>query len=122
MDRMSEGIDENNTELLIREGRIPTAAAETLPYDYRTGSFQIVISDIQNAENGISMVMAAIWTAEDQSDLHWIQAELQEDGSYVATVSVPNFNYATGDYYVDVYLTDNMGDQYLVASTIGNVQ
>ena len=122
MDRLSEGIDENNTELLIREGRIPTAAAETLPYDYRTGSFQIVISDIQNAENGISMVMAAIWTAEDQSDLHWIQAELQEDGSYVATVSVPNFNYATGDYYVDVYLTDNMGDQYLVASTIGNVQ
>lgn len=121
MDRLAESIDENNTELLVREGRIPVATAQALPYDYRTGMLQIVISDIQNAENGIATIATAVWTSEDQSDLQWVQAELQEDGSYLANINVPNFNYKTGEYHVDVYLTDNLGDQYFVSSTTGTV-
>lgn len=122
MDRLAEGIDENNTELMIREGRIPTAEATALPYDFRTGLLQVVINDFQNTENGIAMITAAVWTKEDQSDLQWVQAELQEDGNYLANISVPNFDYITGEYYIDIYLVDDLGDQYLASSTVGYVQ
>ena len=68
------------------------------------------------------MITAAVWTAEDQSDLQWVEAELQTDGSYLANINVSNFDFTTGEYNVDVYHTDDLGDQYLVASTTGNVQ
>ena len=122
MDRLTESIDENSTELLIREGLIPRAKATALPYDFTTGILQIEISDFTNADNGIAMITAAVWTAEDQSDLQWVEAELQTDGSYLANINVSNFDFTTGEYNVDVYLTDDLGDQYLVASTTGNVQ
>ena len=68
------------------------------------------------------MITAAVWTKEDQSDLQWVQAELQEDGNYLANISVPNFDYTTGEYYIDIYLVDDLGDQYLASSTVGYVQ
>lgn len=122
MDRLTEDIDEDSPELQIREGTAPTASAVALPYDYTTGVLQIVINDITNVDDGIAGITAAVWTTEDQSDLQWIQAEAQVDGSYLAKVSVPNFGFATGEYYVDVYLTDNVGNQFLVSSTVGYVQ
>lgn len=122
MDRLTEDIDENSAELQIREGTAPTASAVALPYDYTMGILQIVIHDIMNAEDGIASITVAVWTMDDQSDLQWIQAEAQADGSYLANVDVPNFDFATGEYYVDVYLTDNTGNQFLVTSTVGYVQ
>ena len=122
MDRLTEDIDEDSPELQIREGTAPTATAAALPYDYTTGVLQIVINDITNADDGIAGITVAVWTTEDQSDLQWIQAEAQADGSYLANVNVPNFGFATGEYYVDVYLTDNVGNQFLVTNTVGYVQ
>lgn len=122
MDRLTEDIDEDSPELQIREGTAPTASAAALPYDYTTGVLQIVINDIMNADDGIAGITVAVWTMDDQSDLQWIQAEAQADGSYLANVNVPNFGFATGEYYVDVYLTDNVGNQFLVTSTVGYVQ
>lgn len=122
MDRLTEDIDEDSPELQIREGTAPTATAAALPYDYTTGVLQIVINDITNADDGIAGITVAVWTMDDQSDLQWIQAEAQADGSYLANVNVPNFGFATGEYYVDVYLTDNVGNQFLVTNTVGYVQ
>ena len=122
MDKLTEDIDEDSPELQIREGTAPTASAAALPYDYTTGLLQIVINDITNADDGIAGITVAVWTMDDQSDLQWIQAEAQADGSYLANVNVPNFGFATGEYYVDVYLTDNVGNQFLVTSTVGYVQ
>ena len=122
MDELTADIDEDNVELRIREGTAPTALATAMPYDYTTGVLSVVISDFQNTEDGISGITAAVWTEEDQSDLQWVQAEVQPDGTYIANVSVPNFGFATGIYYVDVYLTDDTGNQFLAASTTGYVE
>ena len=122
MDRLTESIDVNNRSLLIRAGLIPEAKATALPYDFTTGLLQIKIADFKNADNGIAKISAAVWTKKDQSDLQWVEAELQADGSYLANINVSGFDYTTGEYNVEIYLTDNLGDQYLVADTIGNVQ
>ena len=122
MDQLTEEIDIDNMELKIREGRVPTVTATALPYDFRTGVLQVVIDNIQNADDGIAGITVAVWTGPDQSNLQWLQAEAQPDGSYVANVNIPGFGFATGEYYIDVYLTDNMGNQNLAGSTVGYVE
>ena len=122
MDQLTEEIDIDNMELKIREGRVPTVTATALPYDFRTGVLQVVIDNIQNADDGIAGITVAVWTGPDQSNLQWLQAEAQPDGSYIANVNIPGFGFATGEYYIDVYLTDNMGNQYLAGSTVGYVE
>ena len=57
----------------------------------------------------------------DQSDLQWMQAEQQEDGTFWMNIDVPEFNYKTGEYHIDVYLVDADGNQNIVGSTIGVV-
>lgn len=121
MDKLTADIDQDSAELHIREGTTPTVLATANPYDYTTGTLSVVISDIQNAGNDIAGIMAAVWTDADRSDLQWVQAEVRDDGTYVANISVPNFGFTTGVYYVDVYLTDDTGNQFLVASTTGYV-
>ena len=122
MDQLTEEIDTDNMELKIREGRVPTVTATALPYDFRTGILQVVIDNIQNADDGIAGITVAVWTGPDQSNLQWLQAEAQPDGSYIANVNIPGFGFATGEYYIDVYLTDNIGNQYLAGSTVGYVE
>ena len=122
MDQLTEEIDIDNMELKIREGRVPTVTATALPYDFRTGVLQVVIDNIQNADDGIAGITVAVWTGPDQSNLQWLQAEAQPDGSYIANVNIPGFGFATGEYYIDVYLTDNIGNQYLAGSTVGYVE
>ena len=122
MDQLTEEIDIDNMELKIREGRVPTVTATALPYDFRTGILQVVIDNIQNADDGIAGITVAVWTGPDQSNLQWLQAEAQPDGSYIANVNIPGFGFATGEYYIDVYLTDNMGNQNLAGSTVGYVE
>ena len=122
MDQLTEEIDTDNMELKIREGRVPTVTATALPYDFRTGVLQVVIDNIQNADDGIAGITVAVWTGPDQSNLQWLQAEAQPDGSYIANVNIPGFGFATGEYYIDVYLTDNMGNQNLAGSTVGYVE
>lgn len=122
MTRLTEEIDTENRDIKVREGRAPTADASALPYDYRTGKLQIIISNFQNTEEGIAGITAAVWTKPEQADLQWIQAEAQEDGSYLLNINVPGFGFTTGNYYVDIYLTDINGNQYLVAQTTGFVE
>ena len=59
---------------------------------------------------------------DDQSDVQWMQAEAQEDGSYVMNINVPNFDFKTGDYKIAVYLVDNQGTQHELGGVIGRVE
>ena len=114
-------IDETKEELLVREGKIPSANAWAEAYESDTGALPVVVTDIANIPEDISQVMIAVWTNEDQSDLQWIGMEQREDGSYYARVNVPGFGYKVGEYQIHVYVVGEDGEQYKVAETIGNV-
>lgn len=133
MERLTSEIDMNNEELMRREGRLAEEETEeettvvsadviVSEYNFETGELPVTISNIQGAEKGIQAMNIAVWTAEDQSDLQWIQAVRLEDGSYYVPVNVPNFDYKTGAYYVDAYLVDDDGAQQMIGRGIGLVE
>lgn len=115
-------IDETKEELLVREGKIPSANAWAEAYESDTGALPVVVTDIANIPEDISQVMIAVWTNEDQSDLQWIGMEQREDGSYYARVNVPGFGYKVGEYQIHVYVVGEDGEQYKVAETVGVVE
>ncbi|MFR5582700.1 MAG: GBS Bsp-like repeat-containing protein [[Clostridium] scindens] len=117
-------MDESKEELLIREGEIslPTADVQADAYNFESGTFQVAVSDILNVQNNIEAVMLAVWTNEDQSDLQWIQMERKEEGEYCASINIPNFNYKVGEYFVDAYVVDGEGGQYMVGSASNFVE
>ena len=78
-------------------------------YDSMSGQLPVQISGDQRCGKGIGTVNVAVWTEEDQSDLQWMQAEQQEDGTFWMNIDVPEFNYKTGEYHIDVYLVDADG-------------
>lgn len=77
-------------------------------YNADKGTFEVVISNIES-KSGVSKVQVPVWCADNQSDIKWYDAVKQKDGSYKATVSMANHNYATGTYKVHVYLTTGNG-------------
>lgn len=115
-------IDETKEELLVREGKDPSANAWAEAYESDTGALPVVVTDIANIPEDISQVMIAVWTNEDQSDLQWIGMEQREDGSYYARVNVPGFGYKVGEYQIHVYVVGEDGEQYKVAETVGVVE
>lgn len=115
-------IDETKEELLVREGKVPSANAWAEAYESDTGALPVVVTDIANIPEDISQVMIAVWTNEDQSDLQWIGMEQREDGSYYARVNVPGFGYKVGEYQIHVYVVGEDGEQYKVAETVGVVE
>lgn len=116
-------IDENSEALALREGRVvsPVADVTTGEYSPDTGTLPVYVSNIQGVDSGIQSMLVAVWHDEDQNDLTWIQATMQADGSYVGTINVPDFDYKTGEYYIDAYVVDNDGEQYVLGSTTGVV-
>ena len=78
-------------------------------------------SPIPDAGKGVGAINVAVWTEDDQSDLQWMQAEPQEDGTFWMNIDVPGFNYKTGVYHIDVYLVDSDGNQNIIGSMIGEV-
>lgn len=120
MDQLTKDIEEDNEDLQM-SGTDPLATAEILPYDSSSGVMQVLIKDFRNTENDIFGITVAVWTEDDQGDLQWIQAEEQDDGTYLANIQVPNFKFPTGQYCINVYLTDNEGNQYLIAATEGDM-
>lgn len=122
MQELTSTINEDSTELKIREGRAPTAALTAQPYNYLEGRLPVLITDLTNADTATSTINVAVWTEEDRSDQQWIQAELQADGTYLCNINVANFGFKLGQYNIEVYLIDNTGAQYLLGSTTGLVE
>ena len=119
MEEFAAGIEPEEEEVV--EENLPTALVTVYEYDSMSGQLPVQISEINDAEKVIGTVNVAVWTEEDQSDLQWMQAEQQEDGTFWMNIDVPEFNYKTGEYHIDVYLVDADGNQNIIGSTIGVV-
>ncbi|MDO4473075.1 MAG: sulfatase-like hydrolase/transferase [Eubacteriales bacterium] len=111
-------INEKSELLLKRQGIYPAAQFVTSAYDYNNGYFYLELSDISNV-NIVDSVRAAVWKAEDQSDLVWIDLEPGEDGIFRAAADVASFGYEQGEYHMQAYVTDGDGDEYMVGEVSG---
>lgn len=105
-DKNEKNNEENN---VIDDYSISTyAVAKSIivsELDERTGSFTIIISGIDSAE-GIKHVQVPIWCHDSQDDLVWYDAVKQDD-QYVVKSNISAHQYHTGQYHVNVYVTDN---------------
>lgn len=117
-------IDKNTEEYKLRTSEVVevSATVQAGEYDFKTGVLPVAVKDIRGMDKKIESVLIAVWHDEDQNDLTWIQAELKEDGIYFGDVSVDEFNYKTGEYYIDAYIVDENGNQQNVGSTTGIVE
>lgn len=71
-----------------------------------TGTFDVTISNIVAAA-GVKSVAVPVWTdGNNQDDIYWYTATKQNNGSYVAHVSIANHKYRNGNYIARVYVTD----------------
>lgn len=125
MNELAKSIDLESEELLKREGKLPSANLTVMNYDYLSGILQVVVSDLQNVKENVSVIPsinAAVWTEENQADIQWVEGEAQPDGSYLVNIYVPDFSYKTGIYYIDVYLKMNEDEKYLLGNTQGYVE
>lgn len=115
-------LDENKQELLIREGKTPKANIITDAIDNEIKGISVQVTDIENILNGVANVTLAVWTDESQSDLQWVQMEIQEDSSYSVVIDSSSFVYRSGEYHIQAYATDGAGDQYMVAEAVGIIE
>ena len=122
MEELTSTINKDAEELLIREGRAPTATVTVQEYSYQNGWLPVRITDLANADTATSTVNIAVWMEEDRSDQQWIQAELQADGTYLCNINVANFGFKLGQYNIEAYLIDNTGAQYLLGNAAGLVE
>ena len=92
--------------------RSPKANILLERYDDESQIRSIRVTDIENVVNGTASVSLAIWMNEDQSDLYWIQMEIQDDNSYYSNI---DFGDRFGMYHIQAYVMDGAGDQYMLA-------
>lgn len=104
MNKLAEEIDTENEDLLKREGKIKAAEIEIAEYDPWNGCVTISIDEIREFDNvEVESVSVAVWKNEDKSDIKWINAVLQEDGSYLVIIDFSYFGYESGEYNFHTY-------------------
>ena len=103
-------LDEDNKELMIREGRVPKATVIAGEYQRDLGLIPVSVTDIENVTDGVQSMQMAVWTKEDQSDLQWIPMETTGDGTYTANVNVMSYGFYVGEYQIHVYVVDGNGE------------
>lgn len=119
MEQMAD-IDKNSKELMLREGRAPTATIMVDEYQRDKGLIPVTVSDIENVNDGIQSVQIAVWTAEDQSDLQWIPMEITEE-MYMANINVLSFGFKEGEYQIHAYVVNSNGEQVIIGNAVGIV-
>ena len=113
---LADTVDTDNEAIINREGRYATAEVTAFEYDYYTECIPVMISAFENITDIVS-VNIKVWTEEDQSDERKIAAELQEDGTYIANLDLGQFEYKTGEYFIEAYLMKQDGGEISVGST-----
>lgn len=108
-------IDEDSPELLVREGKTPTADVEVGVYQSENGILPLTVTNIENVQEDIQSVMVAVWCSEDQSDLQWIPLEGDGQGGYWVNIDMATFGFRAGVYNLHVYFVDGNGQQYMLA-------
>ncbi|MEE1085838.1 MAG: GBS Bsp-like repeat-containing protein [Schaedlerella sp.] len=110
MRRLIAEIDTEDENLLIREGKMEAAKIEIDEYDCWSGYLPITVSDVREYKSAnVIAVSVAIWKEEDQSDIVWIEAPQQEDGTYQINIDFSRFNYESGEYNLHTYAVLNTG-------------
>lgn len=121
MDEMTSTIDTENETVLLREGKLATADIVTSDYDSQTESILVTISNFEKIDDLVE-VKVAVWTMENQRDLIWSQAVLQEDGSYVHQINVSDFGFATDEYIIHVYGVTSDNSQAFLGQVIKEIE
>lgn len=97
-----------------------TAVVAVSPYNYRVGRFDIDIEALPT-EEGFQAVRCAVWSLEDQSDLHWYDAQQLEDGSYTVSVFASTYQFRTGIYQIHTYGVRQDGSQVILNVSEGSI-
>ncbi len=108
-------MDNNIAEEEQTEEMTVSAYVTTIPYDFRTGKFEIQVSGVTGVEN-LASIQCAVWADENQEDLKWYTAEVHEDGSYITEVFASDYYFKEADYFVLVYATDSTGQMYFLGA------
>ena len=93
---------------LRREVTTPTANVSVTNYDESSGSFDVVITDIESV-SGVDGICVPVWCSGDQSDIYWYEADEQIDGNYKVHVDPIFHNYSSGLYKIHIYIGTNNG-------------
>ena len=87
----------------------------------KTGTFDVVISNISNL-GGVKEVKVPTWSsANDQDDIIWYTPKRQSDGTYKLTIKASDHKYSTGKYNVHLYYVQNNGQMICVTGTTTEV-
>lgn len=116
MNKLSK-IDKKKYEEAMTEEYGPEGTAKAGKYDAETGSFPIVVKNVQYTSNGIQSMQAAVWKNEDQSDLQWIPLAVYGK-KWKGNVNIGADDSSEGEYNIHVYMIDGNGEQYNIAQTI----
>ena len=114
-------IDESSEALLVREGKIPTGEVVIGEYQRQTGTIPLTVQQITGGEN-IQSILVAVWTNDDQSDLQWIELQMNEDSNYTTDINMKNFGFIPGDYNMHVYVITVDGEQYFMGGGLEHVE
>ena len=114
-------IDESSEVLLVREGKIPTGEVVIGEYQRQTGRIPLTVQQITGGEN-IQSILVAVWTNDDQSDLQWIELQMNEDSNYTTEINMGNFGFIPGDYNIHVYAITGDGEQYFMGGGLEHVE
>ena len=114
-------IDESSEALLVREGKIPTGEVVIGEYQRQTGTIPLTVQQITGGEN-IQSILVAVWTNDDQSDLQWIELQMNEDSNYTTDINMKNFGFIPGDYNMHVYAITGDGEQYFIGGEMKRVE
>lgn len=114
-------IDESGETLLVREGKIPTGEVVIGEYQRQTGTIPLIVQQITGGEN-IQSILVAVWINDDQSDLQWIELQMNEDSNYTTEINMKNFGFIPGDYNMHVYAITGDGEQYFIGGGIEHVE
>ena len=94
----------------------PTMDIEMGNYDVSSGSFEIIVRNI-NSPSGVKQVRFPVWNEADSNTMYWYDGVKQSDGSYKAVVNVQNHQYSKGTYRAHVYVT--MGNDITISNDGG---
>lgn len=81
--------------------------------DYSAGTATLKITGL-DSPSGIRKVLVPIWSASDQSDIVWYEAEKGSVGEYSVEMSISSHKNNWALYYAHVYVTDGNGFQKFV--------
>lgn len=97
--------------------KLPQAKVTVENYDMKQAVLTVSISDFHNVRNGITDVMLAVWSQEDQSDMNWIPAEQKNPDRYEVAIPWSLFEYRPGNYIMHAYLWDREGRPWMLGDT-----